>query len=239
MNEVKNNQFGEPQVMVERYARRKAMKGDSRYSMLTPAVYMGQQEKERALIRWLKQGGLLPLQDKRFLEVGCGAGGNLIDLVRLGFRPEILVGNELLEDRAADARSRLPMATQLLVGDATQLDFGNEKFDVVFQSTVFTSILDETFQAKLAEKMWDLVRPGGYVLWYDFVYNNPKNSDVRGVPINRVRELFPHGQLSYQRLTLAPPISRLVCRLHPLLYDIFNILPFLRTHGLCSIHKPE
>ena len=239
MNEVKNNQFGEPQVMVERYARRKAMKGDSRYSMLTPAVYMGQQEKERALIRWLKQGGLLPLQDKRFLEVGCGAGGNLIDLVRLGFRPENLVGNELLEDRAADARSRLPMATQLLVGDATQLDFGNEKFDVVFQSTVFTSILDETFQAKLAEKMWDLVRPGGYVLWYNFVYNNPKNSDVRGVPINRVRELFPHGQLSYQRLTLAPPISRLVCRLHPLLYDIFNILPFLRTHVLCSIHKPE
>ena len=123
MNEVKNNQFGEPQVMVERYARRKAMKGDSRYSMLTPAVYMGQQEKERALIRWLKQGGLLPLQDKRFLEVGCGAGGNLIDLVRLGFRPENLVGNELLEDRAADARSRLPMATQLLVGGCNTARF--------------------------------------------------------------------------------------------------------------------
>ena len=41
--------------------------------------------------------------------------------------------------------------------------------------------------------MWRWVRPGGGVLWYDFTFDNPRNPDVRGVPLARVRELFPHG----------------------------------------------
>ena len=28
--------------------------------------------------------------------------------------------------------------------------------------------------------------PGGGVLWYDFTVNNPRNPDVRGVPMKRV-----------------------------------------------------
>jgi SAM-dependent methyltransferase len=150
-----------------------------------------------------------------------------------------LVGNELLQDRAAEAKARLPSATRLVVGDATVVDFGSDQFDVVYQSTVFTSILDEAFQTRLAAKMWTLVKPGGYVLWYDFVYDNPKNPDVKGVSIDRIRVLFPEGKLGYLRLTLAPPISRLVSRLHPRLYDVFNALPLLRTHVFCWIQKPE
>lgn len=214
------------------------MSADGRYSMLSPAVYMRQQEKERALIRWLNQSGLLPLHDKRLLEVGCGSGGNLIDMMRLGFRPENLVGNELLQDRATEARARLPIATRLFVGDASALEFGDEQFDVVYQSTVFTSILDDAFQARLAAKMWALVKPGGGVLWYDFTFNNPSNPDVRGVPLKRVRELFPQGRISVRRVTLAPPISRRVVRIHPAMYGVFNALPLLRTHILCFIQKP-
>jgi len=223
--------------MVERYARRKALNEDGRYSMLSPAVYMGQHEKERALIHWLSRSGLLPLHNKRLLEVGCGSAGNLIDLMRLGFRPENLVGNELLEDRATEARARLPAATRLLVGDAAALDFGGEQFDVVYQSTVFTSILDDAFQARLAAKMWALAKLGGGVLWYDFTFNNPYNPDVRGVPLRRVRELFPQGRICAKRLTLAPPISRRVVRVHPSMYHVFNALPMLRTHLLCWIQK--
>ncbi len=75
------------------------------------------------------------------------------------------------------------------------------------------------------------------MLWYDFVVNNPRNRDVRGVPLDRVRALFPHGQLQSRRLTLAPPIARAVTRLHPSLYTLFNTVPALRTHRLCWIAK--
>ena len=79
---------------------------------------------------------------------------------------------------------------------------------------------------------------GGAVLWYDFTVDNPRNRDVRGVPLSRVRALVPHGRIATRRVTLAPPIARAVTRLHPALYTLCNTVPLLRTHVLCWISKP-
>jgi hypothetical protein len=76
------------------------------------------------------------------------------------------------------------------------------------------------------------------VLWYDFTVNNPRNADVRGVPLGRVRSLFPQGRLQYERVTLAPPIARAVTRVHSALYPVFNTLPLLRSHALAWVSKP-
>jgi hypothetical protein len=75
------------------------------------------------------------------------------------------------------------------------------------------------------------------VLWYDFIYDNPRNPDVRGVPLKRVRELFPQAELEAWRVTLAPPISRRVTRIDPRLYTVVNMLPLLRSHVLCWLKK--
>jgi SAM-dependent methyltransferase len=194
-------------------------------------------ELRMALVRWIKWADMVPVCEKRLLEIGCGTGTNLLEFLLLGFQPENLVANELLEERVRRARHVLPTATEVIAGDAAELDFGNQTFDVVFQSTVFTSILDDSFQERLAARMWAWVRPRGGVLWYDYIYNNPWNSDVRGVPIKRIRELFPQGQLKVWRVTLAPPIGRLVTKISSRLYATFNAVPLLRTHVLCWIHK--
>ena len=226
-------------AVAERFDRRKSQVGVGQYSPLEAAVFMAQQERERALIRWIRESGLAPVRDKTLLEIGCGSGGNLLQLIQLGFRPANLVGNELLGERHATARERLPAATRIIAGDAASLDFGSERFDVVFQSTVFTSLLDPEFQARLARRIWALTKPGGQVLWYDFIYDNPRNPDVRGVPLARIRALFPEGRIIARRVTLAPPLARAVCRLHRSLYTCANWLPFLRTHVLCWIRKPS
>jgi hypothetical protein len=75
------------------------------------------------------------------------------------------------------------------------------------------------------------------VLWYDFTVDNPRNPDVRGVPLARIRRLFPDATVRAQRITLAPPIARAVTRIHPALYTLFNTLPLLRTHLLCWLAK--
>lgn len=219
-----------------RYARRQGAVDAARTDPLNPANFLYRQEKERAYIRWLRGSGLTPAT-ARVLEVGCGTGGNLLQLLTLGFRPENMVGNDLIEEYAALARHQLPPGLRVISGDASTLDLDGG-FDVVLQSTVFSSILDDAFQAALARQMWSWVKPGGGVLWYDFTYNNPQNPDVRGVPVARVRELFPEGSLTAWRVGLAPPVRRLVTRLHPQLYTLFNLTPALRTHVLCWVTRP-
>jgi len=228
-----NNEIDE---VKDRYQRRKFLSA-SLYDPLSTSICMTQQEKERAIIRWLIWSGLAPVKDKLLLEVGCGSGSNLQQMLRLGFQPENLKGNELLTERVSVARRMLPASVEILPGDATVLDLQSESFDIVFQSTVFSSILDDQFQQVLADRMWSWTKPGGGVLWYDFIYNNPANHDVKGVPVRRIKTLFPHGDLKIWRITLAPPISRFVTKIHPSLYTLFNTVPLLRTHVLCWIRK--
>lgn len=216
----------------ERYARRSVQ-----YDPMSRWMYMSRQELERALIRVLGRELRMPVNATRLLEVGCGAGSNLLQFLRLGFRPDLLVGIELLEDRVRAARQVLPQSLVVHQGDALAAVLPSDGFDVVFQSLVFSSILDTDFRARLAARMWQLVKVGGGVLWYDFTYDNPANADVRGVPVAEVRRLFPGGEFKFSRLTLAPPISRRVVALGPGLYSLFNSVPFLRTHVLCWIGK--
>ena len=230
-----SHQRDEPAAVAARYARRDV--GD-RYSPLRPEVCLSRQERQRALVSLLRRHAPQPPAALDVLEVGCGAGDNLLELLALGFAPERLVGNELLPERAAAARRRLPAALALHEGDALALPFAPASFDVVLQSTVFSSLLDDAFQQRLAAAMWRWVRPGGAVLWYDFVFDNPRNADVRGVPLARVRTLFPEAQPHVRRVTLAPPLARAACRIHPALYGVLNALPLLRTHRLVWLAKP-
>jgi hypothetical protein len=102
---------------------------------------------------------------------------------------------------------------------------------------VFSSLLDPATRAALAAAMWRWLAPGGAVLWYDFTIDNPRNPDVLGVPLAEVRTLFPQARITARRVTLAPPLARAVCRIHPRLYPLCNALPLLRTHVLAWIEK--
>ena len=222
-----------------RYDRRKAAGLGGGAGMLDPSTWQMVQERERAIIRVLyRRPHLRDPGALRLVDVGCGTGGSLLGFLRLGFRPENLQGIELIEERAAAARAVLPEALVLHRGDATEVEIPPESQDVVFQAVVFSSLLDRDFQARLAEQMWSWVRTGGGILWYDFTWDNPRNLDVRGVPLRRIRELFPQGELTSHRVTLAPPIARRVAAIHPGLYRLFGAIPFLRTHVLCWIAKP-
>jgi len=223
-------------AVAQRYARRAQLPAD-RYSLLRPEVWQMLHERQRATLQGFAARGWEPAQ-LRLVEVGCGAGGNLLDFLRLGCAPEHLLGCELLPERLAQARAVLPASLRLEAGDASALAIPAGSQDVVFQATVFSSLLDDAVQQRLADAMWRWVKPGGCVLWYDFAFNNPRNPDVRGVPPARVRQLFPQAaRLDVQRLTLAPPLARRLCALHAGLYTVFNAVPWLRTHRLIWIEK--
>lgn len=222
----------------ERYARRADVSG-FRYSRLNPEVLARVHDRQVALVRLLLSRNIRSLRGLHIVEVGCGSGGNLLELVEFGADPERITGIELLPERHAQARRILPEALRLVQGDAAHADIAPATQDVVLQSTVFSSLLDDAFQQRLADAMWRWLKPGGGVLWYDFTIDNPRNPDVRGVPLSRVRALFPHARIAHRRVTLAPPLARAACRVHPMLYTVLNALPVLRTHVLAWIEKPS
>ena len=200
---------------------------------------MAMQERQRAMLALFARRGFADLAVAApASRSAAAAAATCSSCCSSAFAPSISPASSCLPERHAAARARLPEAVRLSCGDASAEPVAPGSIDIVLASTVFSSLLDDAFQQRLAAAMWQWLRPGGGVLWYDFTVDNPRNPDVRGVPAARIRALFPEARLESRRVTLAPPLARAVCRLHPGLYTLCNALPPLRTHLLCWLGKP-
>jgi len=219
----------------EAYARRATHVGD-RYSVFNVASLFTIQGLERALLRMLKDNDLTSLEGKRILEVGCGTGGVLRRFIQYGADPANLCGIDLLPDRIERARYLWPNV-DFRCGNAEQLPYDDESFDIVMQFTVFTSILDPRMKRNVAREMLRVLKRGGIILWYDYHMNNPRNPDVRGVGKREIQALFPDCSIDLRRVTLAPPLTRLLAPYSWLVCYLLEKIPFLCTHYLGVIRK--
>jgi SAM-dependent methyltransferase len=225
---------GEEARIREVYAKRQ---DGTRYSWFTAGHVLMVQERERRLLALLARYGVAPLHTKRLLEVGCGTGYWLREFIKWGARPEHLAGIDLLADRIGEARRLCPQAVQLQCGSAAALPFPDETFDLVLQSTVFTSVLDSGMKQRMAAEMLRVLREDGLILWYDYHVNNPSNPDVRGVKRQEIAQLFPGCRIELQRLTLAPPLARLLAPYSWFACYVLEKVPWLCTHYLGVIRK--
>ena len=82
-----------------------------------------------------------------------------------------------------------------------------------------------------------MLKPAGIIVWYDFLFDNPRNANVQGVGSKEIRRLFPGCLIHLRRITLAPPLAR---RIVPISWSIARLLEQLRmlnTHYLGVIQK--
>jgi ubiquinone/menaquinone biosynthesis C-methylase UbiE len=191
------------------------------------------------MLKLLSKFGYSSLKDNRLLEIGCGTGDLLRDFVKWGAQPENITGVDLLPDRAADASRLCPEKIKILTGDAAILPFADASFDLVIQSTVFTSVLDAGMKRLMAAEMLRVLKQNGLIVWYDYYMNNPHNADVRGVKLHEIRELFPECKMLLTRITLAPPLARWLARYSWLLCDVLEKIPWLCTHYVGIIRKEK
>lgn len=184
--------------------------GAHRYSWFNQAHVFSFQELERHILAILKSTGFEHLQEKRILEIGCGQGQWLRYLIKWGARPENATGIDVLQNRVNQARQLSPPGVQIRYGNATRLPFNNASFDLVVQFVVFSSILDMTVKEMVAREMLRVLKEEGLILWYDFFLNNPSNPDVRGIRKREITHLFPDCHIDFHRVSLAPPLCRLL-----------------------------
>jgi SAM-dependent methyltransferase len=217
--------------VLEAHDRRDATRDLERYAPWNPAERLMVAERTRLASAELAAVGRFPTRGRPVLEIGYGHLGWLAELVSWGLASDDLYGIELDPARAERARRALPGA-HLEVGDAGTLPWADATFQLVVLSTVMSSVLDPERRRGMAAEIERVLAADGALIWYDLARDNPRNPDVRGLDRRAVRALFPQLSGVLRRVTLAPPIARMVAPRAWWLASLLQALSPLRTHLL-------
>ena len=208
----------------------------ARYAWHRPDIVVQHAMRLRVLSRLLANTVGTDLGKVRAIDVGCGTGGFLRQLIDWGATPANLTGTELQQDRLDLAQPRSAPGVHWHCGALNALPAASA--DLVSAHTVLSSILDPELRQQLAADMWRVLKPGGWCLVFDFRYNNPRNPHVRKVTRAELDSYWPGHRQQYQTLLLAPPIGRALAGLPALVSETLAALaPPLRSHFMYMAQK--
>ena len=221
--------------ILQTYDERKSKGLSKLYHWSKPDVRVSDFSRERAASKLLFRAGISDFADLDILDVGCGSGQWLMQLMQWGANPKRLHGIDLLADRVARAKEYLPVSP-ISVTDGWPLPFEDGSMDLICANTVVSSIHQPQARRTLAQEMLRVCRPQGAVLIFDFHMNKPGSTDTIAVKKTEMKQLFPGCRLDVQTLILAPPVNRRVAPLSTTLaITMETLLPFLRTHAMYLI----
>jgi SAM-dependent methyltransferase len=186
------------------------------------------------------------------LDVGSGSGYLLDRLVEHGAAHG--TGVDLMEERLTAGRARYPHL-ELVQGNAAELPFPDERFDMVTQFTCLSSVLDAGVRAAIGREMWRVLRPGGFVVSYDLrpawapigalgrLMRERSGGAQRWTPVtplsaDELRRVFPYGTITLSSVTLNVALPTGLRRRRGLALAL-QALPVLRSHYLAVVRKPD
>lgn len=208
----------------------------ARYAWHRPDIVVQDAMYTRILSRMLAATVGTDLGRVNVVDVGCGTGGFLRQLIDWGATPANLTGTELQQDRLDLAAPRTASGVHWHCGALAALP--STSADLVSAQTVLSSVLDPDIRQRLAADMWRVLKPGGWCLVFDFRYNNPRNPHVRKVTCAELDGFWPGHDREYATLLLAPPIGRALAALPALVSELLAALaPPLRSHFLYMVRK--
>lgn len=165
------------------------------------------------------------------LDVGCGNGGNLFQLIRLNYQIQNIIGIDMLKERLEIAKKNYPNANFFL-GDASKMQFEDNTFDLVYESTMFATLPDDNLCKSIADEMIRVCKVGGYILLIDWRIPKPNNPNYNALTRKKLKSFFYVGTqtkfITVEKGALIPPIGRFLSKHIPSIYFLIcKIFPFL------------
>jgi ubiquinone/menaquinone biosynthesis C-methylase UbiE len=232
----KDDKMDELERIVKVYDQRGYDDKEYKYSMFNPAQQYTFLKREMDVLKMLGKEGCTDYSNSVILDVGCGKGGRLFMFMLMGSSPENLYGVDLSPERVKQSRERFPNF-EYKCESAHDLSFPDEKFDYVICSLMFTNILSEKLCKDIGKELLRILKPRGYVIFYDLCVNNPKNKDIRAIRKKEIYEVFPNCKINIKRISLAPPLVRLLAPYSWFICHLLEKIPFLCCHNLALIRK--
>jgi ubiquinone/menaquinone biosynthesis C-methylase UbiE len=168
------------------------------------------------------------LSDWRILDVGCGDGHWLRTFLEFGAQPADLFGIDISSERFDYGRSKNPSIT-LMQTDGIKIPFEDAHFDLVTQFVAFSSIPTISLRQQVAQEIYRVLKPGGYVFWWDLL--------VTAAPSEKKKPLQPADYFDWQinkrmvgEMPLPSESLRPLRGLSKILAPVVDILKFPHTH---------
>jgi len=142
------------------------------------------------LRHWSRRG----LENIRMLDVGCGTGSLAVQCLRRHSQVESVVGLDMSENMIAKARDkaerlRLDGRVCFVIGDAEQLQFEDNSFDVV---TCCNSFHHYPHQDRAVAEMFRVLAPGGRIILIDGCRDDPVGYFIFDVCVARAEQHVHH-----------------------------------------------
>ena len=170
------------------------------------------------------------------LELGAGYGEDLSVFRDLGARADRLVALDVLQRVTRIARTQHPWLT-CIAADSASMPLRDGRFDLVYQSTMISSVLDPERRGQILAEVRRVLAPGGLFLSYDTRYPNPWNPHTRPLRLRELRSAFPGWSIKSWSLTALPPLVRAVAPLSLGLCRVLEAVPVLRSCMLAVVRK--
>jgi len=186
-------------------------------------------DRKWLLIDAVLRGDDVSLRSARILDLGVGSGTDSSRFETLNARPECYVGLDFLEVFAREARRSNPWMSTM-VGDAGCLPFPDGTFNLVYQSTMLSSVLGADRRERIFREIARVLAPGGVFLSYDTRYPNPWNPHTRPLRSAELRRAFPGWRVKAWSLTAIPQLQRALAPYSPAACRLLEAIPLLRSH---------
>ena len=209
---------------------------NTRYNPVLPENYYIVSSREKIFIKSLLNNFGTDFSDLKVLDLGFGAGNDIFTLIKAGFKTENISGVEVIEERFNRLKNILP-ETSLKLNTGFNIPFPDNSFDLIVQSTVFSSILNQNSRKELADEMIRVLKPGGKIFFYDLKYPNPWNKNVLKIDHKELDILFSSHHRESISVTLNPVIVRKIAKHSIILCEILEQIPVFCSHYYTVITK--